>query len=76
MASRFLPGSWMSRLSSSAFSPARSEAKEVMVRWDIMQSKNLSAFNATLVARGQRALALPSPRMPAALPSDENGNDE
>ncbi len=54
---------------------ARLQAKEVMARWETVQSKDLSAFNATLLAKGQPTLALPPPRMPAALPSDENGNE-
>ncbi len=57
-----------------ACAQARTQAKEVMARWEIVQSKDLSAFNAALVAKGQAALTLPPLRMPAALPSDESGN--
>ncbi len=53
---------------------ARSEAQDAMARWEAVKSKDLPAFNARLVARGKPALVLPPPRMPAALPSDENGN--
>jgi hypothetical protein len=55
---------------------ARAEAQDVMARWEAVQSKELPAFNARLVAKGQPALVLPPPRMPVALPSDENGNTD
>ncbi|MEO5561230.1 MAG: hypothetical protein ABIO49_14910 [Dokdonella sp.] len=60
----------------SACAQARSQAKVVMARWESLQSKDLSAFNAALVGKGQSSLALPPLRMPAALPSDENGNTD
>jgi hypothetical protein len=55
---------------------ARAEAQDVMARWEAVQSKELPALNARLVAKGQPALVLPPPRMPVALPSDENGNTD
>jgi hypothetical protein len=57
-----------------ACAQARTQADAAMARWEILKSKGLSSFNATRVASGQPALTLPPARMPAALPSDENGN--
>lgn len=57
-----------------ACAQARSQGSVVMAQWATMQSKDLSSFNATLAAKGQPALTLAALRMPAALPSDENGN--
>jgi photosystem II stability/assembly factor-like uncharacterized protein len=54
---------------------ARDQANEVLARWETAKSKDLSSLNASLQAAGRPALTLPPPRMPAALPSDENGNE-
>ena len=58
-----------------ACAQARTQAKEVISRWEMLRSKDLSTFNTILVAKGQAALTLPPLRMPATLPSDENGNE-
>ncbi|MEO7431182.1 MAG: hypothetical protein ABIR62_04045, partial [Dokdonella sp.] len=55
---------------------ARAQANEAMARWEMVQSKDLATFNAKLKAKGHDTLALPPLRMPAALPSDENGNKD
>ena len=53
---------------------AKTQAQAIMAKWDAIKTTDLPAFNATLEGKGQPALTLPPLRMPAALPSDENGN--
>ncbi|MEO6801164.1 MAG: hypothetical protein ABI178_14595, partial [Rhodanobacter sp.] len=57
-----------------ACTQARQKAQSVMAKWDKVKGTGLSAFNARLTSKGHPALALPPLRMPAPLPSDENGN--
>ena len=54
---------------------AKAQAQAVMAKWQEVKTRELPAFNATRTSKGQPALALPPLRMPAALPSDENGNE-
>jgi photosystem II stability/assembly factor-like uncharacterized protein len=53
---------------------ARAQAQAAMARWNTLKTTGLSSFNAMLKTKGQAALTLPALRLPAALPSDENGN--
>jgi photosystem II stability/assembly factor-like uncharacterized protein len=53
---------------------ARAQAQAAMTRWNTLKTTGLSSFNAMLKTKGQPALTLPALRLPAALPSDENGN--
>jgi len=53
---------------------AKEQATAALARWDVMKTKGLAAFNATLKAKGQPALTLPALRLPPAIPADENGN--
>jgi len=53
---------------------ARAQAQAAMARWNTLKTTGLSSFNAMLKTKGQPALTLPALRLPAALPSDENGN--
>ena len=53
---------------------ARAQAKVVMAKWDELKDSGLAAFNANLTSRGHTTVALPQPRLPDPLPSDENGN--
>jgi len=57
-----------------ACTQARQKAQSVMAKWDKVKGTGLSAFNALLTSKGHPTLALPPLRMPAPLPSDENGN--
>ena len=57
-----------------ACAQARVQTSAAMARWEALKTNDLSSFNTTLEANGQPALKLPPPRMPAALPSDDNGN--
>jgi len=57
-----------------ACTQARQKAQSVMAKWDKVKGTGLAAFNARLTSKGHPALALPPLRMPASLPSDENGN--
>ncbi len=53
---------------------ARDEARDALARWNATKTTGLSSFNAMLKTKGQPAVTLPALRLPAALPSDENGN--
>ncbi|HXF23909.1 MAG TPA: hypothetical protein VN602_05290, partial [Gemmatimonadaceae bacterium] len=53
---------------------ARAQAAAAMAHWNTLKTTGLSSFNALLKTKGQPALTLPALRLPAALPSDENGN--
>ncbi|MES2359118.1 MAG: glycoside hydrolase [Gemmatimonadota bacterium] len=53
---------------------ARVQAAAAMAHWNTLKTTGLSSFNALLKTKGQPALTLPALRLPAALPSDENGN--
>jgi predicted SprT family Zn-dependent metalloprotease len=53
---------------------AKTQAQAVMAKWNQVKTTDLAAFNARLRSKGQAALTLPPLRMPATLPSDENGN--
>ena len=53
---------------------ARTQAAAAMAHWNTLKTTGLSSFNALLKTKGQPALTLPPLRLPAALPSDENGN--
>lgn len=57
-----------------ACTQAREKVHAVLAKWDEVKTTGLSAFNARLQSKGHPALALPPLRMPAALPSDANGN--
>ncbi|MFI5239540.1 MAG: hypothetical protein ACHQQP_06985, partial [Gemmatimonadales bacterium] len=53
---------------------ASDEARDALARWNATKTTGLSSFNAMLKTKGQPAVTLPALRLPAALPSDENGN--
>ncbi len=55
---------------------AKEQWQAVNAKWDEVKAKYLPAFNTALTSKGQAALTLPPLRLPAALPSDENGNKQ